>query len=170
MFHRRSRRSRLPLSGGDWRSSLGFSRFRHYIWTQRFLALHSRLRPVLWIGNSSVQHHHEREAETFGNHFELGESQIAFVQLSINDPLLDELIHERFDFLWRRFFQTAGGAFHHIGQTDDGAFSRLRFRSAITETLLAHVRNIVFAKLHDLAAGARVFILLKSALIKIIDK
>src|SRR5207237_9020087 len=122
------------------------------------------------IGNSSVKYHHEGEAETFGNYFEFGESQIALVQLSINDSLLDELIHERFDFLWRRFFQAAGGAFHHIGQTDDGAFSRLRFRSAITETLLAHVRNIVFAKLHDLASGARVFILFERSMAKIIDK
>ena len=41
-----------------------------------------------------MQHHHQCEAKTFGNHFELGESQIAFVQLSINNALLDELIHD----------------------------------------------------------------------------
>ena len=117
-----------------------------------------------------MQHHHEGEAKTLGNNFELGESDVALVQLSINHPFLDEFIDERFDFLGCRFLQTAGGAFYHIGQTYDGAFFRLRFGSAITETFLAHLRNVVLTLFHNLPAGARVLMLLKSALIEVTDE
>src|SRR6266404_4275382 len=65
--------------------------------------------------------------------------------------------------------ETARGAFDSVGQTDDGAFLRLWFRSAVTKTFFVHLWNIVFAQLHDFAAGACVFMLLKCALIEITD-
>ncbi len=50
-----------------------------------------------------MQHGHERESKPVGDNFYLAEGEIALVQLSIRDPLFDELVHELFDFLRRRF-------------------------------------------------------------------
>src|SRR6266404_3161277 len=94
------------LGGRDRWGSLGLSGCCHHIRTQRFLSRRGRLRPVLWIGYPAMQHHHKGEAKTLGNNFELGERQIALVQLSIRDALFDELIHKRFDFLRWRFLSS----------------------------------------------------------------
>ena len=55
-------------------------------------------------------------------------------------------------------------------KTDNGAFFRLRFRSAVTKTFFVHLRNVVFAQSHNLATCERVFMLLERALIKIPDE
>src|SRR5436305_1153361 len=60
-------------------------------------------------------------------------------------------------------------ALNGVSQANNCAFLCLRFRSAVAKTLFADFWNIVFAKLHDFAARARVFMLLKRALIKITD-
>src|SRR5207245_11695822 len=74
------------------------------------------------------------------------------------------------DFLRRWFLQTAGGTLNRVGETDDGAFLCLRFRSAVAKTFFLYRWNIVLAQLHNFAACARVFMLLKRALIKIADQ
>ena len=89
--------------------------------------------------------------------------------MPIADTLVDEFVHERLNLLWRRFLQTARGAFDRVSEADDGAFFCLRLRSAVTEAFLGYIGNIFLAQLHDLAAGARVFVLLQRALIKITD-
>src|SRR5438876_3140027 len=117
-----------------------------------------------------MEHRRERESETVCDDFEFAESQIAVVQLPVANAFLDQLIHERFDFLRRWFLQTSGGALNCVGQTDNGAFLRLRFRSAVAKTFFLHFWDIVLAQLHDFAAGARVFVLLKRALVKVTDE
>ena len=44
------------------------------------------------------------------------------------------------------------------------------FGPAVAETFFAHFRNVFFANVHDLAAGAGVFLLLDGALVKIINE
>src|SRR6185312_5009402 len=82
----------------------------------------------------------------------------------------DDLVYERFDFLRRGLFHTARSTFDCIGKADNGAFLRLRFRSAVTKTFFVHLRNVVLAQSHDLATCQRVFMLLQRSLIKIPDE
>ena len=86
------------------------------------------------------------------------------------NALIDQFGDQLLDFLRSRFLEAARGAFHHVGQADDRALPRLRFRAAVAKTLLPHLRNVVLAHLHDLAAGARILVLLQGALVKIIDE
>src|SRR5207244_4668207 len=130
------------LRGRDWRSSFGLPCGGHHVWTQGFVSRRSRLSAVLGIRNPTVQHHREREPEAFGNDFQLAEREIAVVQLPISNALFDQFIHERFDFLRRWFLETTRGTFDRIGEANYGAFFCLRFRSAIAEALLRHIRNI----------------------------
>ncbi len=47
---------------------------------------------------------------------------------------------------------------------------RLRFRPAVAECFLAHLGNVFLAHVHDLAAGARVLLLLERALVEVINE
>ena len=69
--------------------------------------------------------------------FNSAQRQVALVELVIGQTLVDQFVDQLLDLLRGRFFQRARGAFDHVGQTDDRAFARLRFRAAIAETLLA---------------------------------
>src|SRR4029453_17712092 len=117
-----------------------------------------------------MKHRNEGEQESVGDRFQFAEGEIAFVQLPVAEAFFDDLIYKRFDFLRRRFFYTARSAFYCIGKADNGAFLRLRFRSAVTKTFFVHLRNVVLAQSHDLATCERVFMLLQPALIKITDE
>ncbi len=82
-----------------------------------------------------MEHRQERESETVCDDFEFAKRQVAVVQLPVANAFLDQLVHECFNFLWRWFLQTSGGALNGVGQTDNGAFLRLRFRSAVAKTV-----------------------------------
>src|SRR5437879_9163346 len=95
---------------------------------------------------------------------------IALFQLSFLFSLFDDLVVKLFDFLRRWFFETAGCAFNHIGETNDGAFLGLRLRPTIAKTFLAHFRNVLFADVRDFSARARVLLLLKRALVEVVNE
>ncbi len=113
---------------------------------------------------------HQGKAEAFRNNTKIAQGKLTFIELAVGDALLDQLVNQLLDLLRRRFGQTARGAFDDVRQADDRALFRLRFRPGITETFLAHLGNVFFAHVHDLAAGARVVLLLQGALIEVIDQ
>ncbi len=118
-----------------------------------------------------MQHRHEREFEPIFNHSDFAQSQIAIIRnLTIRDAFFDQLFDQLLNFLRRRFFDTPRRAFNNIGQANDRAFLRLRFRPAVTKTLLTHIGNVLLADVHDFSASPRVFLLLDGPLIKIINE
>ncbi len=121
----------------------------------------------LRVGDAGVEHVHQGKTETLGDGLQLAQGKVALVQLVIGQALVDQVVHELLDLLRGRLFERARSAFHHVSQTDDGALTRLRFRSAVTETFLRHFRDVFLAHLHDLAASPGVLVLLQGALVEV---
>ena len=117
-----------------------------------------------------MHHVEESEAETGGQLFDVGQGERAFVEQSLVHFALDDLVDHVLDALGRGTIQTARGAFHRIGQTDNSALLGLRVRARITEVVLAHGRHILGAEVHDFSAEAGILGLLQGALVEETDE
>src|SRR5205823_13406194 len=70
----------------------------------------------------------------------------------------------------RWYDETTGSAVDHISETDDGTRLGVRLQSAVAKTFLTHFRNVFFADVRDFSAGPRVLLLLKRALVEVVNE
>src|SRR6185312_14362229 len=125
---------------------------------------------VLWILDAGVQHVLDSESEGLGDDLQFLQSEVTLIQLTFCNPLVDDVTDKVFDFLWVRLLETARGTLHGICQTDNSTLLELRFRAAVPETFLAHIRDILLPNVHDFSAFARILLLLDGPLIKVSDQ
>jgi len=104
--------------------------------------------------------------EAFGDFFEGAHGEVAFFELAIDHPFMEDGIDHLIDFLGGDAFETSGGAFDGIGEAEDSAFAGLGARSWVAEAFFAHFGEVGFAEVHDFAPGAGVFLLLEGALVE----
>ncbi len=129
----------------------------------------SRSWPLDRVGDAAVQHVRERVSEIFRDRLDFPHRQVALVQLPVDDAALDDVVDQLLEPARRHLLEAPRRALDRVGQRDDARLPRLRLRPAVTEALLAHLRDILLADVHDLASLARILLLLEGALVKVTD-
>ena len=114
-----------------------------------------------------MQHVLQGELEALADDPHFAQRQVAVVELAVVDAALDDVVNELVDLLRRDFFQRTRRALDSVGEHDDASLLELRFRPAVTEALLAHLRDVLLADVHDLATLPRILLLLERAFVKI---
>ena len=104
--------------------------------------------------------------EAFGDFFEGAHGEVAFFELAVDHPFMDDGVDHLIDFLGGDAFETSGGAFDGIGEAEDSAFASLGARSWVAEAFFANFGKVGFAEVHDFASGSGVFLLLEGALVE----
>src|SRR5438093_4359322 len=103
---------------------------------------------VLWILDAGMEHILKSKSESLSNNLKLLQRKVTFVQLPLRDPAVHDVTDKLLNFLRSRFFEASGSALYRIGETDDSAFFKLRFRPTVSKTFLAHLRDVLLPDVH----------------------
>src|SRR4029077_7325110 len=105
-----------------------------------------------------------------GDFSDFRQGKRSFIELMFGNTSINEAADQILNALRGWTLQRARGAFHGVGEADDGDFLGLWSRPRIAEAFLPYVRDVLRSHVHDLATKPSVTLLLKSALIKIGDQ
>src|ERR1700722_12200086 len=125
---------------------------------------------VLWILDAGVQHVLHCESEGLRDDLQFLQSKITLIQLTFGNAFPNDVTDELLDLLRGRLLKAARGALDGVREADDSTLFKLRFRSAVPETLLTHIRDILLPNVHDFSTFAGVLLLLDGPFVKIGDQ
>lgn len=77
----------------------------------------------------------KNSVEALGNLVEVFKRQFAFIQLSVDKDIVDDLLYHTLDAVRGWVDKCSGGGLNTVGQHDDAGFSGLRFGAGIAEIL-----------------------------------
>ena len=97
----------------------------------------------------------EDAEQCIGNIVEIVQGQIAFVELSVRELMVDEFVNEDEDFIGALVWQRANGGFDHIGNHADTGFACLRSWPRIAIVFFLNAVLLFFCSLIEVFNSAR---------------
>ena len=119
------------------------------------------------IANSGAEDTLQSSRERVAGGLPFGCGQPGLIPVTFGETIGIKFFHQFGGICGGRFFQGAGSGLNHIGEREEGCFGGLGNRSGVAERRWVDGGNVFVPEPKDLSSRACVFLVLKSALIKV---